>query len=61
MSDLKGGLSRVEELNRSLDGTDGNRAPAAGFTTRNGGWSGGRRCHNDGGRGKRDGKGRWPN
>ena len=48
LAELEGGLVRVEELNRSPDGTDGGR-------------SGGRGGHNCGGRGKRDGKGRPPN
>ena len=61
LAELEGGLVRVEELNRSPDGTDGNHALAAGFKARSGGWSGGRGGHNDGGRGKRDGKGRPPN
>ena len=60
LAELEGGLVRVEELNRSSDGTDGNHALAAGFKARNGGWSGGRGGHNGGGRGKRDGKGRPP-
>ena len=58
---LEGGLVRVEELNRSSDGTDGNHALAAGFKAKSGGRSGGRGGHNGGGRGKRDGKGRPPN
>ena len=44
LSDLEGGLVRVEELNRSLDGTDASHALAAGFKARSGGqsgWSGG--------------------
>ena len=57
LAELEGGLVRVEELNRSSDGTDGNHALAAGFKAR----SGGRGGHNGGGRGKRDGKGRPPN
>ena len=61
LAELEGGLVRVEELNRSPDGTDGNHALAAGFKARNGGRSGGRGGHNSGGRGKRDGKGRPPN
>ena len=61
LAKLKGGLVRVEELNKSPDGTDGNHALAAGFKARNGGRSGGRGGHNGGGRGKRDGKGRPPN
>ena len=61
LAELEGGLVRVEELNRSSDGTDGNHAPAAGFKARSGGRSGGRGGHNGGGRGKRDGKGRPPN
>ena len=61
LAELEGGLVRVEELNRSSDGTDGNHALAAGFKARSGGWSGGRGGHNGGGRGKRDGKGRPPN
>ena len=59
--ELEGGLVRVEELNRSSDGTDGSHALADGFNARSGGWSGGRGGHNGGGRGKRDGKGRPPN
>ena len=58
LAELEGGLVRVEELNRSSDGTDGNHALAAGFKARSGGWSEGRGGHNGGGRGKRDGKGR---
>ena len=61
LADLEGGLVRVEELNRSSDGTDGNHALAAGFKARSGGRSGGRGGHNGGGRGKRDGKSRPPN
>ena len=61
LAELEGGLVRVEELNRSLDGTDGNHALAAGFKARSGGRSGGRGGHNGGGRGKRDGKGRPQN
>ena len=61
LTDLEGGLVRVEELNRSSDGTDGNHALAAGFKARSGGRSGGRGGHNGSGRGKRDGKGRPPN
>ena len=61
LAELEGGLVRVEELNRSSDGTDGSHALAAGFKARIGGRSGGRRGHNDGGRSKRDGKGRPPN
>ena len=61
LAELEGGLVRVEELNRSPDGTDGNHALAAGFKARNGGRSGGRGGHNGGGRGKHDGKGRPPN
>ena len=61
LADLEGGLVRVEELNRSSDGTDGNHALAAGFKARSGGQSGGRGGHNGSGRGKRDGKGRPPN
>ena len=38
--ELKGGLVRVEELNRSSDGTDGNHALAAGFKARSGGGAG---------------------
>ena len=60
LAELEGGLVRVEELNRSPDGTDGNHALAAAFKARSGGWSGGRGGHNGGGRGKRDGKGRPP-
>ena len=60
-AELEGGLVRVEELNRSSDGTDGSHALAAGFNVRSGGRSGGCRGHNGGGRGKRDGKGRPPN
>ena len=61
LAELEGALVRVEELNRSSDGTDGNHALAAGFKARSGGRSGGRGGHNGGGRGKRDGKGRPPN
>ena len=61
LAELEGGVVRVEELNRSPDGTDGNHALAAGFKARSGGWSGGRGGHNGGGRGKRDGKDRPPN
>ena len=61
LAELEGGLVRVEEFNRSSDGTDGSHALTAGFKVRSGGWSGGRGGHNDGGRGKRDGKGRPPN
>ena len=61
LAELEGGLVRVEELNRSSDGTDGIHALAAGFKARSGGRSGGRGGHNGGGRGKRDGKGRPPN
>ena len=61
LADLEGGLVRVEELNRSSDGTDGNHVLAAGFKARSGGRSGGRGGHNGSGRGKRDGKGRPPN
>ena len=61
LAELEGGLVRVEELNRSSDGTDGSHTLAAGFKARSGGWSGGRGGHNGGGRGKRDGKGRPPN
>ena len=43
LAELEGGLDRVEELNRSPDGTDGNHALAAGFKERSGGRSGGRR------------------
>ena len=64
LGELEGGLVRVEELNRSSDGTDGSHALAAGFKTRSGGQSGrsgGHGSRNGGGRGKRDGKGRPPN
>ena len=61
LAELEGGLVRVEELNRSSDGTDGNHALAAGFKARSGGRSGGRGGHDGGGRDKRDGKGRPPN
>ena len=61
LAELEGGLVRVEELNRSSDGTDGNHALAAGFKARSGGRSGGRGGHDGGGRGRRDGKGRPPN
>ena len=61
LAKLEDGLVRVEELNRSSDGTDGSHALAAGFKARSGGRSGGRGGHNGGGRGKRDGKGRPPN
>ena len=60
LAELEGGLVRVEELNRSSDGTDGSHALAAGFKARSG-RSEGRGGHNGGGRGKRDGKGRPPN
>ena len=46
LAELEGGLVRVEELNRSSDGTDGNHALAAGFKARSGGRSGGRGGHN---------------
>ena len=58
---LKGGLIRVEELNRSLDATDGGHALAAGFKATSGGQSERSRGHkgrDGGGRGKRDGKDR---
>ena len=61
LAELEGGLVRVEELNRSSDGTDGSHVLADGFKARSGGRSGGRGGHNGGGRGKRDGKGRPPN
>ena len=61
LAELEGGLVRVEELNRSSDGTDGNHAMVAGFKARSGGRSGGHGGHNGSGRGKRDGKGRPPN
>ena len=64
LAELEGGLVRVEELNRSPDGTDGNHALASGFKARSSGRSGrsgGRGGHNGDGRGKRDGKGRPPN
>ena len=61
LAELEGGLVRVEELNRTSDGTDGSHALAAGFKARSGGRSGGRGGHNCGGRCKRDGKGRPPN
>ena len=61
LTELEGGLVRVEELNRSADGTDGSHALDAGFKARSGGRSGGRGGHNGGGRGKRDGKARPPN
>ena len=61
LAELEGGLVRVEELNRSSDGTDGSHALTAGFKARSGGRSGGRGSHNGGGRGKRDGKGPPPN
>ena len=60
LGELEGGLLRVEELNRSPDGTDGSHAVAAGFKARSGGRSGGRGGHNGGGCGMRDGKGRPP-
>ena len=64
LGDLAGGLVRVKELNRSLVGTDGSYALAAGFKPRSGGQGGqGGGCNGDGdrsGRGKRDGKGRLP-
>ena len=61
LAELEGGLVRVEELNRSSNGTDGSHALAAGFKARSGGRSVGRGGHNGGGRGNRDGKGRPPN
>ena len=61
LAKLEGGLVRVEELNRSSDGTEGSHALAAGFKNRSDGRSGGRGGHNGGGCGKRDGKGRPPN
>ena len=61
LAELEGGLVRVEELNRSSDGTDGSHALAAGFKARSGGRGGGRGRHNCGGCGKRDGRGRPPN
>ena len=61
LAELVGGLVRVEELNRSSDGTDGSHALAADFKIRSGGRSGGRGGHNGGGRGERDGEGRLPN
>ena len=61
LAELEGGLVRVEELNKSSDGTDGSHALAAGFKARSGGRSGGRGGQNSGGHGKRDGKGRPPN
>ena len=36
LAELEGGLVRVEELNRSSDGTDGSHALAAGFKARSG-------------------------
>ena len=60
LAELVGGLVRVEELNRSSDGTDGSHALAADLKIRSGGRSGGRGGHNGGGRGKRDGEGRLP-
>ena len=53
LAELEGGLVRVEELNRSSDGTDRSHTLAAGFKARSGGRSGGR--------GKRDGNGRPTN
>ena len=61
LAELVGGLVRVEELNRSSDGTDGSHALTADFKIRSGGRSGGRGGHHGGGRGKRDGEGRLPN
>ena len=61
LTKLEGGLVRVEELNRSSEGTDGSHALAAGFKVKSGGRSGGRGCYNCGGRGKRHGKCRPPN
>ena len=55
LSELEGGLVRVEEINRSSGGTDGSHALDAGFKARSGGRSRGRGGHNGGGRGKRDG------
>ena len=40
LAELVGGLVRVEELNRSSDGTNGSHALAAGFKIRSGGRSG---------------------
>ena len=42
LGSLEGGLVRVEELNRSSDGTDGSHALAADFKARSGRQSGGR-------------------
>ena len=61
LAELTGDLLRVEELNRSSDGTDGGYALAAGFKARSDGRSGGREYHNGGGRGKGGGRGRPPN
>ena len=64
LAELEDGLVRVEELNKSSDGTDGSHALAAGFKARSGGQSGqsgGHESRNGGRRGKRDGKGRPPN
>ena len=67
LGDLEDGLVRVEEINRSLDGTDGSHALAAGFKAGSGdqsGWSGARGSRDGGGdrrkRSKRDGKDRPP-
>ena len=40
LAELEGALVRVEELNRSSDGTDGNHVLAAGFKARSGGRAG---------------------
>ena len=61
LSEMEGGPVRVGVLNRSSDGTDGSHALATGFKARSDGRSGGRGGHNDGGRDKREGKGRLPN
>ena len=59
LGDLEDSLVRVEELNRSSDGTDGSYVLAAGFKAKSGsqsGQSGGRESRNGSGRGKHDGK-----
>ena len=61
LAEQEGGLVRVEELNRSSDGTDGIHVLAAGFKARSVGRSGGRGSHNGGGRGKHDAEGRPQN
>ena len=63
LSDLEGGLVRVEDLNSSLDETDDSHALAACLKTRSGGQSGrsgGRGGRIGGGRRKCDGKNHPP-